>query len=134
MEESVTLISTTDNLPNLTQKFRVHYSGGKGGNPGQGGAGGVGGHGGDGGAEQRLYCSGNGSPGPSGNTGGIGAVGTNGDNGKEGDYTVGGINRRPVQPICLEIACNSQSYLVERRRETTHVQRRVRALEASVRS
>jgi hypothetical protein len=88
-----TLISTTDNLPNLTQKFRVKYAGGRGGPPGQGGPGGVGGRGGDGGAEQRPYCSGNGSPGPAGNTGNPGPVGVNGDNGKEGDYTVGGINQ-----------------------------------------
>jgi hypothetical protein len=88
-----TLISTTENLPNLTQKFRILYEGGHGGIPGQGGLGGVGGHGGDGGAQQLPYCSGNGSPGPTGNTGNAGAVGTNGDNGKEGDYTVGGISQ-----------------------------------------
>jgi hypothetical protein len=88
-----TLISTTDNLPSLTPKFRVIYAGGHGGIPGQGGAGGVGGHGGDGGAEQRPYCSGNGASGPMGGTGNPGVVGVNGDNGKEGDYTVGGITQ-----------------------------------------
>lgn len=88
-----TLISATDNLPTLTQKFKILYTGGHGGIPGQGGSGGVGGRGGDGGAEQRPYCVGNGSQGPAGNTGSAGPVGTNGDNGEEGDYTVGGINQ-----------------------------------------
>jgi hypothetical protein len=88
-----TLISRTDSLPNLTQKFRVLTTGGHGGTPGQGGNGGVGGGGGGGGAEQKPWCSGNGNPGPAGNTGGGGPVGVSGDNGKEGDYTVGGISQ-----------------------------------------
>jgi hypothetical protein len=89
----LTLISTTDNLPSLTQKFRALIAGGHGGTPGQGGSGGVGGGGGGGGAEQKPWCAGNGNPGPTGNTGNPGPVGANGDNGREGDYTVGGITQ-----------------------------------------
>jgi hypothetical protein len=88
-----TLISTTNDLPSLTQKFRVKDTGGSAGTPGPGGPGGLGGQGGDGGAQQLPWCSGNGSPGPTGNTGSAGPGGVNGDNGKQGDYTVGGITQ-----------------------------------------
>jgi len=86
-----TLISSTDKLPSLSQKFRVQVSGGPGGETGDGGFGGDGGTGGDGGGQQLPYCRGDGSRGATGGSGSPGTVGAVGPTGAAGDFLVGGI-------------------------------------------
>jgi hypothetical protein len=90
---SFTLISSTDMLPSLSQKFRIQVSGGPGGDAAEGGFGGDGGNGGDGGGQQLPYCRGDGSHGPTGGSGSPGATGIAGPSGSAGDFMVGGITK-----------------------------------------
>lgn len=87
---TVTIISPSDLLPSLTQKFRVQVAAGQGGKGGAPGVGGNGGAGGPGGQDARPYCGG-GSGGPGGRTGGPGQPGATGPTGIDGDLFVGAI-------------------------------------------
>lgn len=85
----VLLVSKADNLPSLTQKFRVKVGGGQGGTGGEGGLGGDAGSPGPGGQEASPYCRGNGSSGQAAGSGVRGVSGQRGVAGREGDFTVG---------------------------------------------
>ena len=93
---TLTLISTTGNLPGLMSRFRVLLSGGVPGAGGAGGPGGNGGPGGPGGAQQLPWCRGDGSQGALGQPGADGIAWTPAPEdlrklkGPDGDFLTGG--------------------------------------------
>lgn len=98
---AVTLVSLTDHLPTLTQRFRVVVTGGLGGPGGDGGVGGGGGNEGPGGEQALPWCQGNGSDGSPGPAGGNGPSGDPGMMGIEGDMFLGAIPEQKLNEIIL---------------------------------
>ncbi|MBK4996786.1 hypothetical protein IAE39_004960 [Pseudomonas sp. S37] len=91
------LVSESEMLPSLTQKFRVKVAAGTGGPGGPGGLRGDGGTGGSGGADARPFCQGSGSNGGVGAPGTAGAPGAPGGVGQEGDFTIGGATKEQLK-------------------------------------